>query len=79
MLSYEKVDLKNYFKVFHEKLINYDIKEINNSEDILMIIQYLKDPKSLFDHKNKPKDLTTEEERSKVNKSILAIRFRQYI
>ena len=43
---------------FAKKLINYAIKETKNAEDMLMLIQDLKDPKSLFDFKNNPKDLT---------------------
>ena len=68
MLRYERVDLKNYFGVFHKKLINYSNKEINNAEGVLMIIQDLKDPKSLFDFRNKTKDLNTDEENSEVKK-----------
>ena len=60
VLRYKRIELGNSFDIFHRKLINYAIKEINKSEDVMMIIQYLKDPKSLFDFKNKPKDLTIE-------------------
>ena len=64
---------------FCEKLINYAIKEINNDEDVLMLIQDLKDPKYLFDSKNNTNDLSTEEEKSEVNKEIMDTRIRQYI
>ena len=78
-LRYGRVDLKNYFDVFHEKLINYTIKEINNAEVVLMLIQDLMYPKSLVYFKNKPNDPTIEEAKSEVNKAILAARVRQYI
>ena len=39
---YEKVDLKKYFNVFHEKLINYNIKEIKNAQEVMMLVQDLK-------------------------------------
>ena len=37
------------------------IKEINNAEDTLMLIQDLKDPYSFFVANNKAKDLTADE------------------
>ena len=67
-LRYERVDLNKSFKVFRKRLINYAIKEIKNSEDIMMLIQDLKYPKSLLSFNNKTKDLTLEEERLDVNK-----------
>ena len=51
---YEKVELKNYFDVFREKLINYKIKYLKNAEDVLMLIQDLVDTKAYFDAKNEP-------------------------
>ena len=44
-----------------------------------MLIQDLKEPKYLFDYNNKPKGLTADEERSEVEKSILAARVSKYI
>ena len=73
------IDPNKYFDVLHKTIVTHTIKEIKNSEDVLIIIQDLKDPKSLFDFKNKPKYLTTEESKSEVNKAILAVRLRQYI
>ena len=58
-LRYENVDLTNYFGVFCKKLINYAINEIKNAEDVMMVIHDMKYPKSFFNYKNKPKDLTT--------------------
>ena len=57
VLRYLRVDPKRSFDIFPKKLINYDIKENNNSEDVLMLIQEMKDPKSMFNFKNKIKDL----------------------
>ena len=54
-LRYERVDLNKSFSVFRKKLINYAIKEIKNSEDIMMLIQDLKYPKSLVGFNNKKK------------------------
>ena len=48
-LRYEKVDLKNSFKQNCEKLITCTIKELKKTEDIMMLFQYLKDPKYVFD------------------------------
>ena len=43
-----------------------------------MIIQYMKDPKSLFNFRNKPKDLPADEAKSEVKKAIMAARVRRY-
>ena len=72
LLRYKKVDLKKYFDVFRQKLINYTSKELKNAEDILMLIQYLMDIKSSFEANNEPKDLTPDEASSKSKKEILA-------
>ena len=77
-LRYERVDLNKSFDIFREKLINYAIKEIKNAEDVLMLIQDMKDPKSLFNLRNNPKDMTAEESNSELNKEILAARVRHY-
>ena len=68
VFKYEKVDLKKSFGVFRENIINYNIKEINNDEDILMLIEYLKKPKSLLNFKKNPKDLAIYEANSEFNK-----------
>ena len=78
-LRYNRVDLNKYFDVFCEKIINYSIKEINNDEGVLVLIKGLKEPKSLFAFNNNTKDLTAEEEKSEVNKTIMSVRVRQYI
>ena len=65
--------------MFSQKLINYAVKAINNSEAVLIFIQDLKEPKYLFDFKKNPKDLAAEEADSEVNKAILAARVRQYV
>ena len=54
-LRYKKVELNKYFDVFREKLINYTIKEMNNAEDIIMIIQDLVGTKASFGDNNDPK------------------------
>ena len=61
---------------FCEKLINYTIKELNNTEEFLMLVHDLKGLNPFFDYKNKPKDLNPEEARSDINKEILAARVR---
>ena len=60
-LRYKKVDFKKSFGVFQENLINYTIKGLKNAEDVLMLIQYLLDPKASFDANNEPKYPTTDE------------------
>ena len=60
-------------------MINYAIKDIKNSEEVLMIVQDLKDPKYFSDYNNNPKELNTEEARSEVNKAILNVILWQYI
>ena len=55
------------------------IKNLKNTEYVLMLIQYLVDPKSSFDANNEPKDLTPYEENYEVKKEILATSVRQYI
>ena len=75
-LIYKKVDLNKYFDVFSRKLIRFAIKEIKNAEDVLMLIQDLKDPEYFSNYNYKPTDLTTEESKSEFNKAILASRVR---
>ena len=78
-MRYRKVGLKKSFDIFCEKLINSAIEEKNNAEDVLMLIQDLKDTRSFFDYKSNPKNLTKKEARSEVNKEILDSRVRHYI
>ena len=51
-LKYEKVELKKSFDMFRKKLINYTIKELKNTKDILVLVQGMEDPKASFDTKN---------------------------
>ena len=51
-LKYEKVELDKSFDVFREELINYTIKELNNSEDVLVLVQDTEDQKASSDTKN---------------------------
>ena len=44
--------MKKSFDVFREKLINYNIKELKNSKEVLVLVQDTKDPKASFDTKN---------------------------
>ena len=78
-LKYEKAYLKKFFDVFREKLINYTIKELNNTRDFIVLVQEMEDPKGYFDTKNEPKDSYKSEAKSEVKKYILATRVRQYI
>ena len=64
---------------FAKKLINCATNKLKNQEDFLMIIQDLKDPKSFFDYKKNPKELTIEEARLEFKKVILTARVRKYI
>ena len=63
-LRYNKVDLNKSSDIFREKLINYTIKELNNTEEFLMLVHELKGLNPFFDYKNKPKDLNVWEARS---------------
>ena len=47
-LIYNNVDLNKLFDIFQENLINYAIKELKKAEDVLMLIQDLKDPNYFF-------------------------------
>ena len=60
-MRYEKVDLNSSFDVFRYNLINYTIKELKNSEDVIMLIQDLLYHKAYFDANNEPNDLTSNE------------------
>ena len=51
-LKYEKVELDKSFDVFREELINYTIKELNNSEDVLVLVQDTEDQKASSETKN---------------------------
>ena len=44
-----------------------------------MLIQDLLDPKAYFDTNNQPKDLTSDEDKSEVEREILAARVSHYI
>ena len=78
-LKYEKVELNKSFDVFREKLIIYTIKELNNSEYVIMLLQDTEDPNASFNTKNEPKYLIEAEYKSEVKKDVLAARVRQYI
>ena len=78
-LNYDKVELNKSLDVFREKLINYTIKELKNAEDVLVLVQYLEDPKANFDTKNEPKALNKAEAKSEVKKVMLVKRVRKYI
>ena len=62
-LIYKNVDLNKLFDVFRENMINYAIKELKKAEDVLMLIQDLKDPDYFFETNNKQKDLDPYEAR----------------
>ena len=49
-LNYDKVELNKSLDVFREKLINYTIKGLNNSKDVLVLVQDIEDPKGSFWH-----------------------------
>ena len=38
-VNYQKMELKKSFDVFREKLINYNIKELNGAEDFIVLVQ----------------------------------------
>ena len=71
--------MKKSFDVFREKIINYTIKELNNAEDVLVLVQDINDPKASFDTKNEQKYLNETEAKSEFKKAILATKLRQYI
>ena len=77
-LRYKKVELNKFFDVFRENLINYTIKELNNTEYVIVIIQDLMDPKASFDAINEPKYLTPYDSKSEAKKAIPDSILRQY-
>ena len=52
MLKYEKVELKKSFDVFRETLINYTVKKLNDSEEVLVLVKDMEDTKYSFNTKN---------------------------
>ena len=78
-LKYEKVELKKSFDVFRRKSINYTIKVLKSTKDVLVLVQDMDEPKASLDTKNETKDLNETEDKSEVKKAILATRVRQYI
>ena len=52
-MSTEIKYFKGNTRRFEIKIINYSIKELNNVEGVLMLIQDLKDPNYFFDFNNK--------------------------
>ena len=56
-MSTESKYFKGETRRFEIKIINCSIKELNNDEDVLILIQYLKDPNYFFDFNNKQKYL----------------------
>ena len=46
VLRYLRVYQKRSVDILRKKQIDYDIKEINYSEDVLMLIKKMKDPKT---------------------------------
>ena len=74
---YKKVDLKKSFDVFQENIIDYAIKELDNTKYVIMLIQTLVDTKSSLGANNEPNEPTLYEERSEAKKAILDTRVRQ--
>ena len=60
-------------------LINYTIKESNNSNYVLVLVQDMEYPKASFDTKNGPKYLNETEAKSEFKKYVLDERVRKYI
>ena len=76
-MRHEKVELNKSFDVFREKIFNYTIKELNNAEDVLVLVQDMEYPKAYFGTKNEPKYLNKAGSKYEVKKDILAARVRQ--
>ena len=38
VLKYQKIELKKYFDVFREKLINYTIKKLKDAKEVLVLV-----------------------------------------
>ena len=51
-----------------EKIIDYTIKQLNKSKDILVLVQDMKYPKASFETKSEPKYLNETETKSEVKK-----------
>ena len=65
--------------MFRENIINYTIKESNNTNDVLVLIQAMEYTKASLDAKYEPPYLDETEAKSEVKKAILDVRVRQYI
>ena len=51
-LNDETLGLKKSFDVYREKIINYSVKELKNTGDVLVLVQDIEKPKASFDTKH---------------------------
>ena len=76
-MKYERVELNKSFGLLSLNIISYTIKELNNAEDVLVLVQDMEYPKAYFGTKNEPKYLNKAGSKYEVKKDILAARVRQ--
>ena len=55
------MDLKSYFDVFRDKLANDVILTFKNPVDVVAVVQDMEDPRSTFDNKHMPTELTEDQ------------------
>ena len=74
----ERID-KNTYEKFKEKLINYVGCEFKNADDILPMLREGINPKTDFETKHLPKQLSTADANNEIKKALLKERIKMYI
>ena len=69
-LRTEWLDKKVSYRVFLEKMIEYVLREIDNPKDVLPVLKTQEDPLPKFEAANMPAELSDEDKKSEVKKSI---------
>ena len=64
------MDLKANFCKFENKLSNYVMQNSNKPGNVVANVRDMEDPRSNFENKHMPKDLTEYQENSRVHKII---------
>ena len=75
----ERIDKKNTYEKFKEKLINYVGREFKNADDILPMLREGINPQTDFETKHLPKPLSTADANNEIKKALLKERIKMYI
>ena len=75
----QNMNLKANFDVFIKKLENYMMQTCNKPGDVVVLVRDMEDPKINFQNKQTPKDLTEDQEKSRLQKIIQEQRIKVFV